>query len=148
MAWETLIPLSSAYRDGNRPRIALMGMGQKRLSPEIAIRLSKDAVEALGAKIGDTVHVSRGVGPDDGWIRLAKDGARGFRVRGNNKHARPWLGFAAWPECGRVPRPAEMVDWEIVGKGIIKLKLPAWAAGAAGETGPVMQRERPRIAAV
>lgn len=148
MAWETMRPLSQVHRDGGKPRIALVRAGDEH-SPELAIRLSQPALEALGAKVGDTLHVSRGVGPDDGWLRLAKDGAPGFRIRGNNKHARPWIGFAAWPECGREPRRSEPVDWAVECPYVIKLKLPGWARmyrfTEAAQARALAPRERPRI---
>jgi len=140
-------PLSQDHRDGGKPRIALVRAGDGH-SPEIAIRLSDPALRALGAKVGDILHVSRGVGADDGWLRLAKDGAAGFRIRGNNKRAKPWIGFAAWPECGRAPRRAEIVEWAIEAPHVIKLKLPGWAVldtRPRSDPRALVPRERGRI---
>jgi hypothetical protein len=149
MAWETMRPLSHDHRDGGKPKVALVGTGEGH-TPEIAIRLSEPALEALGAKIGDVICVQRGAGNDDGWLRLSKS-APGFRIRGNNKRARPWIGFAAWPECGREPRRAEVCEWAIECPHVIKLKLPAWARNYRFTEDPKaraeMQRTRERARA-
>lgn len=126
MTWETIAPLASSLRD-NRPMIALLKTGSKSRRPEIAIRFSPEALQALGAKLGDTLHVSRGSREHDGWLRISKDGAAGFKIRGGSRRARPWIGFAAWPECGSQCRHAEPVQWTAEGSGVIKIRLPGWA---------------------
>ena len=148
MAWETMRPLSHDHRDGGKPRVALVRAGDGH-APEMAVRLSQPALEALGANIGDILCVQRGVGSDDGWLRLSKS-APGFRIRGNNKRAKPWIGFSAWPECGREPRRAEAVEWAVESPHVIKLKLPGWARmyrfTEDAKARALMPRERARLA--
>lgn len=93
---------------------------------KLLVVLSSETLSALGWSLGERVSVARGVGEDDGKLRLVKapEGHLLSKASGTARAARIWL--SPWTGLDTAKRKSEPVKHQIAAGALI-LTLPKWA---------------------
>ncbi|HIC80867.1 MAG TPA: hypothetical protein EYP07_07865 [Kiloniellaceae bacterium] len=99
---------------------------------KVHISLYPDALEKLGASLGDRVFVDIGDGEDRGLIRVAKTESKlgSFKIARYDASKTREIGYLRLKPFNGIAGRSERIqscEFKTVGPGEIEIKLPGWA---------------------